>query len=64
MLSAATHRKLARECLARAYQAPTKKRKLNYLRLAVRNTARAEILEGEEAPQAAARGTPTAEGQG
>jgi hypothetical protein len=61
MLSAATHRKLARECLARAYQAPTKKRKLNYLRLAA---ARAEILEGEEAPQAAARGTPTAEGQG
>jgi hypothetical protein len=64
MLSAATHRKLARECLDRAYQAPTKERKLNYLRLAVRNTARAEIIEGEEAPQAAARGTQTTEGRG
>lgn len=47
MLSAAMHRKWARECLVRANEAPTRKRKLDYLRLAVRNTARAEILEAE-----------------
>jgi hypothetical protein len=55
MLSAAIHRKWARDCLARANEAPTRKRKLDYLRLAVRNTARAEILEAETEGATASR---------
>lgn len=41
--------------MARANEAPTRKRKLDYLRLAVRNTARAEILEAETEGATASR---------
>jgi len=50
MLSAAIHRSLAREYLAQAYRAATRNAKLKYLHLAVRNTMRAQILEGESTP--------------
>jgi hypothetical protein len=47
MLSAAIHRRLAREYLDRAYRAGTRNAKLKYLRLAVRNNMRAQIMEAE-----------------
>jgi hypothetical protein len=47
MLSAAIHRKLAREYLDRAYRADTRNTKAKYLRLAVRNSMRAQIMEAE-----------------
>lgn len=49
MLSAATHRRLAREYLERAYRADTRNTKLKYLQLAVRNSMRAQIIESESA---------------
>jgi len=52
MFSAAVHRTWAREFLVRAEEAPTGKRKRDYLRLAARNIDRAQILEAQtdEAP--------------
>jgi hypothetical protein len=47
MLSAAIHRRLAREYLDRAYRAGTRNAKVKYLRLAVRNSMRAQIVEAE-----------------
>jgi hypothetical protein len=47
MLSATIHRRWAREYLARAEQAPNRRRKLNYLRLAVTNSVRAQNIESE-----------------
>jgi hypothetical protein len=47
MLSATIHRRWAREYLARAEQAPSRRRKLNYLRLAVANSVRAQNFESE-----------------
>jgi len=47
MLSATIHRRWAREYLARAEQAPNRRRKLNYLRLAVANSIRAQNIETE-----------------
>jgi hypothetical protein len=47
MLSAAIHRRLARKYLDRAYRADTRKAKVKYLRLAVRNSMRAQIIEAE-----------------
>jgi hypothetical protein len=49
MLSAATHRRLAREYLERAYRAGTRNAKVKYLRLAVMNSMRAQIIESESA---------------
>jgi hypothetical protein len=45
MLSAAIYRRLARECLDRAYRADTRNAKVKYLRLAVRNSMRAQTME-------------------
>jgi hypothetical protein len=50
MLSAAIHRGLAREYLAQAHRASTRNAKLKFLHLAVRNTMRAQIVEGESTP--------------
>jgi hypothetical protein len=47
MLSATIHRRGARLYLARAEQAPSRRRKLNYLRLAVANRGRAQNFESE-----------------
>ena len=47
MLSAAIYRRLARECLDRAYRADTRDSKVKYLRLAVRNSMRAQTKEVE-----------------
>jgi hypothetical protein len=47
MLSAAIHRTLAREYLDRAYRASTRSAKVKYLRLAVTNSMRAQIIEAE-----------------
>jgi hypothetical protein len=47
MLSATIHRKWAREYLARAEQVPSRRRKLNYLRLAVTNSVCAQNIESE-----------------
>ena len=47
MLSAATHRRLARTYLDRAYRAPKRNAKLKYLQLAVRNSMRAQNVEAE-----------------
>ena len=44
MLSATIHRKLARECLDRAYRADTRNTKAKYLRLAVRNSMCAQYV--------------------
>ena len=60
MLSAATHRRLAREYLERAYRAGTRNAKLKYLRLAVRNNMRAQIVEDEStASEQPKQATPT-----
>jgi hypothetical protein len=45
MVSEGFHRRRGREYLARAVQAPTRRRKTHLLRLAVSNTDRAQILE-------------------
>ena len=45
MISAAIHRRWAREFLARAVAAQNRSRKLRFLRLAVDNCARAQDLE-------------------
>jgi hypothetical protein len=45
MPSPAVHRRWAREFLARAETAPSRNRKLKYLRLAVDNTLRARTIE-------------------
>jgi len=50
MISAATHRRLAREYTSRADRAVTRKARLKYLQLAVRNRMRAQIIEAESAP--------------
>jgi hypothetical protein len=50
MLSAAIHRKWAREFLARAQGAPSRARKVKYLRLAVSHSVRAQTVEVETAP--------------
>jgi len=55
MLSSATHRKQAREYLARADAAPTHDRKVKYLRLAVTNSVRAQQLEARSSKGTAAR---------
>jgi hypothetical protein len=47
MLPAIMHRRWAREYLARAEQAPDRRRKLNYLRLAITNSVRAQNMESE-----------------
>jgi hypothetical protein len=47
MLPAIIHRKWAREYLARAEQAPGRRRKLTYLRLAITNSVRAQYIESE-----------------
>jgi hypothetical protein len=47
MPSPAVHRRWAREFLARAETAPSRNRKLKYLRLAVDNTLRARTIEQE-----------------
>ena len=47
MLSAAIHRRLARQYLDRAYRADTRNAKVKYLRLAVRNSMRAQNIEAE-----------------
>lgn len=44
-MSPATHRRMARVFLTRAYESPTRDRKLKYLRLAVINSVRAQTLE-------------------
>jgi hypothetical protein len=49
MLPAGIHRKWAREFLARAQQAPSRSRKVKYLRLAVSNSVRAQTLEADTA---------------
>ena len=58
MLSAAIHRSLAREYLARAYRADTRNAKLKYLQLAVRNSMRAQIVEAESTPSEQPERTP------
>jgi hypothetical protein len=45
MINAAIHRRWAREFLDRAQQAQTRSRKLQYLRLAVNNSVRAQAME-------------------
>ena len=50
MLSAAIHRRLARDYLDRAYRASTRNAKVKYLRLAVRNSMRAQTKEVESLP--------------
>jgi hypothetical protein len=50
MLSAAIHRKWAREFPARAQEAPSHNRKVKYLQLAVCNSVRARTLEAETRP--------------
>jgi hypothetical protein len=47
MVSPVIHRKWAREHLARAQDAPDRKHKLNFLRLAVSNSVRAQQLESK-----------------
>ena len=47
MVTPVMHRKWAREYLARAEQAPDRTRKLQFLRLAVSNSVRAQRLEAE-----------------
>jgi hypothetical protein len=47
-LSPVIYRKWAREFLARADAASDRKRKLDYLKLAVTNSMRAQTLESEE----------------
>jgi hypothetical protein len=47
MLPAIIHRRWAREYLARVEQAPGRRRKLNYLRLAIINSVRAQNMESE-----------------
>ena len=42
MPSQATYKRMARVFLTRAYETPTRHRKLKYLRLAVSNSVRAE----------------------
>jgi hypothetical protein len=49
MLSAAIHRKWAREFWARAQEAPNRARQAKYLRLAVSNRVRAQRVEAETA---------------
>ena len=46
MISAAIHRRWAREFLARAVAAQKRSNKLRFLRLAVNNCVRAQDLEG------------------
>jgi hypothetical protein len=50
MLPAAIHRKWAREFLARAQEAPSRARKVKYLRLAVSDSIRAQKVEAETTP--------------
>ena len=47
MMSPVLHRRWAREYLARAQQAPSRRRGLDLLRLAVSNSIRAQELEAE-----------------
>ena len=56
MLSAAIHRKWAREYLARAERALSGRRKLNYLRLAVTNNVCAQNIESEAEADQCPRG--------
>ena len=53
MVSAALHRRWAREFLDRAQEAQNRSRKLHFLRLAVNNAACAQSLEAEAASDSA-----------
>src|SRR4030095_14834675 len=64
MLSPATHRRWAREFLARAQEAPNRNRRAKYLKLAVRHSVRARNLEGVERRRAGrARRRPRPQGK-
>jgi hypothetical protein len=48
-ISPAIHRKWAREFLGRAERASDRHRKLGYLKLAVTNSVRAQVMEADDA---------------
>ena len=50
MPSQATHKRMARVFLARAYETSSRDRKIKYLRLAVSNSVRAHSAEATTAP--------------
>jgi hypothetical protein len=60
MIAPHIHRKWAREFLARAQEAPGRDRKLRLLKLAVRNSVRAQALEAEANARPAAYHGPNA----
>jgi hypothetical protein len=55
MPSSATHRRMARVFLTRAYETPTRDRKLKYLRFAVSNSVCAQTIEAKERSAALSR---------